>query len=995
MSDQEGESFERAVDVFGELCDLPPEEQRARLAALAEEDATLAQLVADLIRDDREADNRIDEGALAHLPSGAVAGLEGEADEFTSKAMKRLDDYQGSFSRYEIKGEVARGGQGVVLRIRDDLLDRDLAMKVILGRGDPEPMGKTPLAETKTLGRFLEEAQVTGQLDHPGIVPIHDLGLDSAGRAYFTMKLVKGKTLMEVFDELAEGKGVWTQSRVLGVLLKVCDAVRYAHAKGIIHRDLKPSNIMVGSFGEVFVMDWGLAKTLDRRDEKNIALRPEPASSVSGIQPERDDAPGQRMTPPLCTMEGDVLGTPAYMPPEQAAGRVASMAPHSDVYSLGAMLYHLIAGHMPYVALGEHLSNHAVLARVQTAAPRRLAEIAPQVHAELVAICEKAMAREPSNRYEGMSALADDLSAYVEGRVVGAYETGAWAEARKWVRRNKALSVSMATVVLAILAGGIAFAVKADEATSAAALAELNEADATLQRGIAEAETAKVLRLSDMERLKELRMTADELWPAHPEVIPAMTSWMDRARALVARLPIHRETLAEMRALALPWEEDQKRRDREEHPLASGLKQKASEFKALIARLEQGLDGEDMIFVEERLALLEAELKEPTEEVRSRQTWRFETSADQWQHNLLTTLIAGLEDLASGQLSEDVITMELGWCLPKRLAFARRLEAGFTSGGEFAVLWDRHLPDILATYPTLNLGPQMGLVPIGPDPESGLWEFAHLMTGEPAARDAGGTLVHTEETGLVLVLLPAGTFWMGATSNPDTAHNFDLEATVDERPEHHVTLSAFFLSKFEMTHGQWLRLTGASPSRWTASSIYGDWRPGPHAVEQVSWYECHQRMAQMDLSLPSEAQWEYGCRAGTTTPRPFSFEEFPAHANTADQAFDRLFAHGGLMPEPWDDGMAGPAVVGSLEPNAFGLHDMLGNLWEWCLDGYERYGVDPATDPLGPDHAAERVIRGGCFYHTAFAARSASRVDYSPSGVDSNTGVRPARAIDP
>jgi Protein kinase domain len=174
-----------------------------------------------------------------------------EFGDFTETLLGRLSGRAPASGRYHLKGEVARGGMGAVLRVWDEDLRRHLAMKVLLGKGQAEPRGDTPPVDKRQLARFLEEAQVTGQLDHPGIVPVHELGLDAEGRVFFTMKLVKGRTLAEVFDELHRGEGDWTQARVLGLILKVCEAMSYAHAKGVIHRDLKPANVMVGRFGEV------------------------------------------------------------------------------------------------------------------------------------------------------------------------------------------------------------------------------------------------------------------------------------------------------------------------------------------------------------------------------------------------------------------------------------------------------------------------------------------------------------------------------------------------------------------------------------------------------------------------------------------------------------------------------------------------------------------------------------------------------------------------
>jgi len=227
-----------------------------------------------------------------------------------------------------------------------------------------------------------------------------------------------------------------------------------------------------------------------------------------------------------------VVGTPAYMPPEQAAGDIAAMGPQSDVYAVGAMLYHLLAGHMPYVPPGVKASNYAVWRWVTEGPPRPLHEVAPTAPVELAAICENAMARDPQARYEDMTALAGDLEAFVEGRVVSAYESGTWAETRKWVQRNKPLAAALTAAFLAVVVGGVAFALKADEATNAAVLAQKNEQEAkdnlTLaqraqaeteeQRRAAEARAEDVLRLSALQDLEDVIGEADALWPPHPRL---------------------------------------------------------------------------------------------------------------------------------------------------------------------------------------------------------------------------------------------------------------------------------------------------------------------------------------------------------------------------------------------------------------------------------------------------------------------------------------------
>ena len=351
--------------------------------------------------------------------------------------------------RYESLGEIARGGMGVVLRVKDRSLDRTLAMKRMLAAPDADS-GEVTAAQ---FGRFLEEAQITAQLDHPAIVPIHELGTDADGATFYTMKLVRGRELGEVFALARKGTG-WNVARSLGVLVRVCQAVAFAHGKGVVHRDLKPANVMVGDLGEVYVMDWGLAKMAGRDDVRDIRLRLAEGGveNLATIAFSRDEL-GDALDAPLVTMDGSVIGTPAYMPPEQAAGRIEEVDHRSDLYALGAMLYELLAGQPPYMPAGMKTTAREVLSKVLVAPPERIRAIDANADAELAAICEKAMAREKSARYATAVDLAEDLQAYLDGRVVAAYERGAWAEMRKWVRRNRATAIAGATALVAALAG--------------------------------------------------------------------------------------------------------------------------------------------------------------------------------------------------------------------------------------------------------------------------------------------------------------------------------------------------------------------------------------------------------------------------------------------------------------------------------------------------------------------------------------------------------------
>jgi serine/threonine protein kinase/Flp pilus assembly protein TadD len=436
-------------------------------------------------------------GRLVGKDVDAYVALDKVDHERTAGAERSPHVLANRIGRYHLHGEVGHGGQGAILRVYDQDLRRHLAMKVVRGEG-PDKGSSAPLSSVapKVLGRFLEEAQVTAQLDHPGIVPVHELGLDAEQRVYFTMKYVKGEDLAAVYCKTKSGEDGWNRTRALNVLVKVCEAMSYAHHKGVIHRDLKPGNVMVGRFGEVYVMDWGLARVLSREDAKDVRIR-RPRRDESSFELRPRDAVEDEA---LMTMDGDVVGTPSYMPPEQALGSIAAMGPHSDVYSLGAMLYELLAGHPPYVQPGRKPNILEILLSVQKEPPQPLAREAPDAPQELVAICEKAMAREPAKRYPDMSGMAEDLRAFLEGRVVQAYETGAVAELRKWVRRNRALAGAMAAGVLALIAGLATTLVQKSRADHNAALALEREgialraeekATAEAERANREAETAR------------------------------------------------------------------------------------------------------------------------------------------------------------------------------------------------------------------------------------------------------------------------------------------------------------------------------------------------------------------------------------------------------------------------------------------------------------------------------------------------------------------------
>ena len=340
-------------------------------------------------------------------------------------------------SRFSILRPHARGGLGQVSVARDAELNREVALKELRPERADDPSSRA---------RFLLEAEVTGRLEHPGVVPVYGLGCDARGRPFYAMRLVKGETLKEAIEhfharQAAAGGGVrpWNLAlrQLLSRFVAVCNVVAYAHSRGVIHRDLKPANILLGPYAETLVVDWGLAKVVGRGES---------ARSVGAAEATLQPASGSGSSE---TLPGTALGTPAYMSPEQAEGRLERTGPASDVYSLGATLYCLLTGRPPL----EETDVAAVLRKIQRGEivpPRR---VDGRVPAGLEAICRKAMAVDPGDRYPTPRALADEIEHWLADEPVSVYREPVSTRLTRWGRRHRTLATGLGVLLITAVAG--------------------------------------------------------------------------------------------------------------------------------------------------------------------------------------------------------------------------------------------------------------------------------------------------------------------------------------------------------------------------------------------------------------------------------------------------------------------------------------------------------------------------------------------------------------
>jgi eukaryotic-like serine/threonine-protein kinase len=873
---------------------------------------------------------------LSGLPAGtATVSMNApgrSADEPTG------DDSLGDGSRYTDLGLLGTGGMGEVRRVRDVDLGRTMAMKIIRADLSTRP---------DVLARFIEEAQCSAQLQHPGIVPVHELGRLPDGRLYFTMAEVHGRTLGDVIAEVHRARQTdrwqrspadWTFRRLVDAFRRVCEAVAYAHSRGVIHRDLKPENVMVGEHGEVLVVDWGLAKIRGHRDH---------AAEAGDLKALRREGPrmdavvtDRSLDETQATVIGAVAGTPAYMPPEQARGDVDLIDARSDVYALGAILYEILSGRAPY----EGRSGMEVLQKVLAGPPpppgRRvgaaatlgsdsdLEPTAMAAHAglplpeDLVEACERAMAREQDTRFDNAATLAAEVTAWLEGakrreKALAVVEDAHSLGPRAAALRGRAAELRAESELM--LEG---FALWEPEEKKAPGWAVADQADA-LDREV------NALEFRVTQTLFGALTHAPDLPEAHAALAGKYAS--EHAAAEAARRPdatAHAEALLQFHAAALP----------EAHPVRQRT---AVYFKG---------DGALTLVTDP-----------PGAEVLLH---RYE------QHN--RRLVPVLQrSLGRTPLSRLPLPMGSYLCV---LRSDGRPEVHYPVHIGRGAHWDgappgHHEAQAVRLPRATELHPDECYVPAG-------WFTAG---GDP---DAPGAVSRRQvwADGFCMSRFPVTNHQYIAFLDDLVAQGRESEALRHAPCERGGTQSEQGAPIYGYSNGRFSLRPDADGDEWLADwpVCMVDWKC---ATAFAAW---HAKRTGLDWRLPHELEWEKAARGvdGRFYPWGDGFDASRCHMKDSHRG------------RPW------PALVGqyALDESVYGVRDVAGNMRDWTATAFETDGAVGDRARLTPTHgvgeeSSFRAFRGGNCFNSAPFVRVANRNRFFPGYRSNDLSFRLARSI--
>ena len=805
-------------------------------------------------------------------------GTLGIPQPFPTSPPTPTGDLQGIIDRFERLSFLDGGNLGELYLAKDKELNRTVVTKYI----------KPELANEQThQALFHLEGEVTGALEHPSIVPVYGLNKDSRDRLYYAMRYIPGRKLTRVIQEYHRISYSEKESKreafmsLLQNFHACCLAIEYAHIKGVLHCDIKPDNIMVGDFGEVFVVDWGLTVVQNKNTETQS---PDPQMTtdegqIPTFRPSESAARGLHIN--QGGSRHSVGGTPAYMAPEQLQASklkdIALIGPPSDIYGLGATLYHITTGkapHLPIKQAREKLDDfHGRIMAGKFPTPIEMNTTTPIY---LNAIVMKAMALNPKKRYTSARDLAEDVKWFMANNPVTAYETPLHEKQKSEAVTNELM-----------------FKYEAQEIS----LPNPTLIDKNLK---------KLQEISSIRNNKEVQGILSIR--DNPKDLPrTMYSLMN------SDLPMDR-----------PVDYIKKVSHKHSNFLRYGP---ASIIIIFLCSYFLSVRGTTQL----RTFSDTATKINPVKKVIPDESFKVKKS----EPAIDTT--STYTDPGS-KVADGAENGGSGWTLTGAGFIGITVAILFL--GVCFKLWKNHLKAKL-----IDQGKDESVVVPDADdlsPKS----ISPTSIFEPVK--VNNSKLPDTKIIIEMALIPAGNFIMGSPESE--------RGRRDNETQHEVTLTKpFYMGKHEVTQEQWESVMGKNPSREKGAKL---------PVTDVSWIDCQVFIHKLNAStkggyrLPTEAEWEYACRAGTTTAYSFGAKVRLKNLNYADLK------------------MGKPVAVGSYKPNAFGLYDMHGNVFEWCEDWYGDYPEGGVTDPKGPAFGENHVLRGGAFSFQESLARSSFRGNY-------------------